>query len=796
MVLGVNAQHFRVAVAGTIIGIYVAAAAPRAPLMVVENSNMGGTSRFVSFVAGKPANASLFDVPPQCMAAQPSPAASAPVVSSRRHHTQTLPALAAARRLITSHDAKSKGYSLRLNGLARYSFYELQRSYLMPPTQAPLTQLGNFSRLAASSREPLPAAYDSRDQGFLTPVRNQGFCGSCWSFSTTACLEVVLAKQKGAAIPHLAPQFFVNCAPPSMDGVAAVIASKGCFGGWPATAAKFAQVSHGVPTEADMPYAGVDGQCDAAKASPYAGWGGYQISSALLPPSNVSAMQHAILSNGAIVATIQVLQDFVFYDSGVYSNKACTGAQLSHAVVIVGWGATVDGTEYWTIKNSFGKAWGEAGYVRMARGDNMCGIEKNYPLAIVVNKIKTDDVGAGKPPPPKYMPVGPPMRLPQLNGAAFPGFRPVFQNGECDADDPGGPGAHPINLKKRCFSCFRIPSVTVNRVTGTLHAFAEARRGDLGDLPAFHGMIGHTPVLCPDVPDTTVAYKRSTDGGSSWSPLKILHWVEGRTRGQPTPVVGNTTGVIFMAFGDIEFGGKKSSAQMLMTISKDDGKSWTNATAARKVGGGSWGKVNPNSGLGRGFVIYDASLPSKTRLLLPTESGSLYSDDHGASWTLGPPPEGQTYVGENSIARCTPGACGGAPGGSAKFAMVHRGAGGAKGAAGIHFSNDSIHWSPQVQLPSLSTWSNYSQAPGLIAVPGGLLMSHGGKGASTGRQLGHGDGNGIDILLVDRRHRVASRSARLAVHRRLHHHDRDHGRRGRRGQDLRAARRGRRRRGC
>eukprot|EP01047_Picozoa_sp_COSAG01_P061029 COSAG01_NODE_7561_length_3149_cov_3.439344_1_plen_154_part_00 len=116
------------------------------------------------------------------------------------------------------------------------------------------------------------------------------------------------------------------------------------------------------------------------------------------------------------------------------------------------------------------------------------------------------------PPPGKHFPPGPPHFLPTLDGASYPGFRPVFQNGECDADDPGGPGSHPINTKKRCFSCFRIPAITINPNTGTLHAFAEARRGDLGDLPSWHGFIGDAPVLCPDVPDTTVAYKRSTDG--------------------------------------------------------------------------------------------------------------------------------------------------------------------------------------------------------------------------------------------------------------------------------------------
>jgi hypothetical protein len=187
-----------------------------------------------------------------------------------------------------------------------------------------------------------------------------------------------------------------------------------------------------------------------------------------------------------------------------------------------------------------------------------------------------------------------------------------------------------------------------------------------------------------------------------------------------------------------------TDSQTLLTVSTTDGLSWSNATNIPKKGGGII--KNPNPGIGRGFVVYNASLPTKTRLILPTESGSLYSDNHGNSWTLGPFPAGATYVGENSIARCTPGACGGAPGGSAKFAMVHRGTG--HPAVGIHFSNDSIHWTAAVPLPGLSEWTNYSQAPGLIAIPGGLILSHGGKGNTASGRLGatHGDGNGVDLF--------------------------------------------------
>ena len=136
-----------------------------------------------------------------------------------------------------------------------------------------------------------------------------------------------------------------------------------------------------------------------------------------------------------------------------------------------------------------------------------------------VNTLKTDDVAIDRSagPPPKHFPPGPPQFLPTIAGTSFPGFRTIFQNGECDADD--FMVQNTINTKKRCYSCFRIPSLAVNPETGTLHAFAEARRGDLGDLPGWHGYVGDAPMLCPDVPDTTVAYKRSTDGGAScWGP--------------------------------------------------------------------------------------------------------------------------------------------------------------------------------------------------------------------------------------------------------------------------------------
>ena len=156
-------------------------------------------------------------------------------------------------------------------------------------------------------------------------------------------------------------------------------------------------------------------------------------------------------------------------------------------------------------------------------------------------------------------------------------------------------------------------------------------------------------------------------------------------------------------------------------------------------------------GLSRGFALYNQSLPSKTRLVIPAETGPIFSDDHGASWTAVP----ARAIGESAMARCPPGACGAAPGGRANFAMAIRE--GPPVSVSIKFSNDSLHWTAPVPLQGFAPYSTYGQAPGLVATPGGLVLSHGGKGNNTastggeGQQLGstvtgHGDGNGCDLF--------------------------------------------------
>ena len=157
-------------------------------------------------------------------------------------------------------------------------------------------------------------------------------------------------------------------------------------------------------------------------------------------------------------------------------------------------------------------------------------------------------------------PTGPAKLIDSVDGTAFPPYRTVFVRGECTANDFPKPepinfgpvGSSTINTNKTCFSCFRIPTLLAGSTPGVVHAFAEARRGEL--TAGFHQYTGSGAESCPDGPDTRLAYKRSIDGGASWSPVKILMQNDklraenGAEQSQASPVIDPSTKTLFVGF--------------------------------------------------------------------------------------------------------------------------------------------------------------------------------------------------------------------------------------------------------
>ncbi|XP_058758097.1 senescence-specific cysteine protease SAG39-like [Vicia villosa] len=219
----------------------------------------------------------------------------------------------------------------------------------------------------------IPSTVDWRKKGAVTPVKNQGQCGCCWAFSAVAATEGIHQLSTGKLI-SLSEQELVDCDTKGED--------QGCEGGLMDNAFKFIIQNHGLDTEAEYPYQGVDGTCNANKASVYAATiTGYED----VPANNEQALQKAVANQPISVAIDASGSDFQFYKSGVFTGSC--GTELDHGVTAVGYGVSNDGTKYWLVKNSWGTDWGEEGYIMMQRGveaaEGLCGIamQASYPTA-------------------------------------------------------------------------------------------------------------------------------------------------------------------------------------------------------------------------------------------------------------------------------------------------------------------------------------------------------------------------------------------------------------------------------
>lgn len=244
---------------------------------------------------------------------------------------------------------------------------------------AELKRLRGF-RLPANARELLPnaapvteaaaATVDWRVRGIVSPIQDQGQCGSCWAFSATANVESRWAIAKSTAAPKLAEQFLVDCDHQcgnyrdGQDGCDA-----GCDGGLMPNAWKYV-ISNGFPSEQAYPYTGVDGTCAAKSLRSLV-----NISSWELLPIDETAIAAYVSKNGPVSIAVDAAQ-WSFYMGGIMS-LLCWGkttvADLDHGVNIVGYG-TEDSTDYWIVRNSWSSSWGESGYARVLRGSNFCGL--------------------------------------------------------------------------------------------------------------------------------------------------------------------------------------------------------------------------------------------------------------------------------------------------------------------------------------------------------------------------------------------------------------------------------------
>ena len=228
-----------------------------------------------------------------------------------------------------------------------------------------------------------PPEKDWVSEGAVTHVKNQGQCGSCWAFSTTGSVEGVHFIKTGELV-SVSEEELVSC---STKGNA------GCNGGLMDNALDWIVRNGGIDSEADWPYDAEAGRC---------GWFAKKFHRPVkidgfvdVPPEDEAALEKAVAMQPVSVAIEADHRSFQLYAGGVYAADDC-GTQLDHGVLVVGYGFDADSPghkHFWKVKNSWGDAWGEDGFIRIAKGGKgpagQCGVasEPVYPT----KKAKKDD---------------------------------------------------------------------------------------------------------------------------------------------------------------------------------------------------------------------------------------------------------------------------------------------------------------------------------------------------------------------------------------------------------------------
>ncbi|KAJ8680500.1 hypothetical protein QAD02_016287 [Eretmocerus hayati] len=292
--------------------------------------------------------------------------------------------------MIAEHNSKFEEglvtYKLGINQFADMLPEEFENDYLgVKFTPEMLRTLSNHSvaRFIAPTNLEVPESIDWREQGAVTPVKDQKKCGSCWAFSTTGSVEGLHFIKTGKLV-SLSEQQLVDCS--------RSYGNQGCDHGSMDSSFRYIRDHEGIDTEESYPYEAKNDKCRFKSANVGAKVTGF----VNIDQGDEDDLKAAVAAVGPVSVAVFVNENFRFYKSGaeisfnthdfsstgVFYDPNCIPIFLNHAVLAVGYGTDENGKDYWLVKNSWNETWGDGGYIKMARNKlNHCGIATaaSYP---------------------------------------------------------------------------------------------------------------------------------------------------------------------------------------------------------------------------------------------------------------------------------------------------------------------------------------------------------------------------------------------------------------------------------
>ncbi len=265
--------------------------------------------------------------------------------------------------MVKTHNQRDLSYQLDLNLFSDLTHREFLARHGFDQQRA--SPINTCEQLQIGLNQPIKSEVDWRQLGAVSPVKDQGQCGSCWAFSAVGALESAWQILTGD-LYNLSEQQLVDCSQPE--------GNSGCGGGLMDNAFNYTIINYGLCTNQSYPYQAKQNMCQdtsCRKVVTMSECHDIQLGNSIL---NEQAMKIVLNYQPVSIGVFAGSPAWSHYSGGIFNDSDCAKSEVDHGVVVVGYNATDPFNSYWIVKNSWSPEWGLGGYIHLAMGVNMCRI--------------------------------------------------------------------------------------------------------------------------------------------------------------------------------------------------------------------------------------------------------------------------------------------------------------------------------------------------------------------------------------------------------------------------------------